>query len=1135
LAVPPNTTALTAATIATIPTTILLQVDDSGTTYDVWYSYTPSTSRVISLWAFGDLAVYKPHVELYSGPAASPVLLGQSAAAGNTPLQWYLTSGTQYFIKVETNAGNPTPANLSLSLIRAPDEAIPVGSIIINDDTDGFPAAVLDPTTGDIVRFIQPFPAGESVAALSDGTTMWSDEFHDLLYFYDSDFTLIATVPNPGALYQLASDLTSMFYAAASTTLQAISPTGTFGTTWTLANSASRALAVSLDNTIAYYSATTANTPIRQHNLLTDTAMSDLVAGIGAGYQTTQDILVLADGTLIVGYNNGTTTFQGRHYSAAGATLHSYTIDATNGDTTNRLALAVDNPLSFWAWSHRVVDSSTGGSDVTLLQRIRVGDGSVLQSLELPVFNQGAWTGNATADPPRFGHSQSCPLFITMFAADDPDEEEDDPDDPPDVPPSTTPRDDCHCPTPGSPPGGSIPPDGPGGGGDPGPIPPDPDREPDTLCDGGGTVGVYPTATPGESMDGVTDERVWAAIAFQSFDAAGEATDTPEYYALNQTMPDPPTIPLYGGRKDGRGLGMSRIVRGMSDEQGNYAVAKVTLKLNDKDRAALRTRLGDSETRFVWEREGAIFIASEGNRRSHYATTPRRLFRGVSYDVNLNPGFTGSISFEDQIGSQFGKFGPDREFPSRLLRNTMLPAIPKEIDGKPQQWIFGIVSDEFNVDGTVNETPKGVVPIHLVGNDGANDHYHLAAHEVCGMVLYGSDGGTPAVGETEAIPAHRVPLTEGSDYTIQVMNLLDTDTNLVHRVTHLLVPQDSVHSEDHKASRVSMAANVAGVMDNNGNTITDLFFIYQWIFEHIVLPTQESLTAEQVGSPQWPSDAVYMVESESFTAAQDFSITRIGGDGYQGGFVIGGPVEGAITLRELLRRMSNSGDCWFSWTQAGQLRCNLLDDAANVDDSPILREPVDLREMPVPTFALDEVENPVLFAYAYDNDKQKYRVAQEQVDDTLSFPKMGRARPSKGPVAMRCTCDPETARDVAVRRLIRRRYPPAYVQVVEPLVGLDREPGDILRVTSQEGVGESGMVERPMWIKETSYDPQTRRVTHTCRDLTDVLEGAAAWMAAIGVEDYGDDTQTRWANEDGEITPDDNELVTVQMAAAEWR
>jgi hypothetical protein len=42
-------------------------------------------------------------------------------------------------------------------------------------------------------------------------------------------------------------------------------------------------------------------------------------------------------------------------------------------------------------------------------------------------------------------------------------------------------------------------------------------------------------------------------------------------------------------------------------------------------------------------------------------------------------------------------------------------------------------------------------------------------------------------------------------------------------------------------------------------------------------------------------------------------------------------------------------------------------------------------------------------------------------------------------------------------------------------------------------------------------------------------------MAAIGVEDYGDDTQTRWANEDGEITPDDNELVTVQMAAAEWR
>jgi hypothetical protein len=202
--------------------------------------------------------------------------------------------------------------------------------------------------------------------------------------------------------------------------------------------------------------------------------------------------------------------------------------------------------------------------------------------------------------------------------------------------------------------------------------------------------------------------------------------------------------------------------------------------------------------------------------------------------------------------------------------------------------------------------------------------------------------------------------------------------------------------------------------------------------------------------------------------------------------VLTGPASGAVPLRELLKRMSNSGDCWFTWSHGGQLKVCLLDDTAELSSSATFTEPGDLREMPTPTFEFDEVENPVLYAYDWDDDKQKNRVAQEKVIDQDAIDDMGRERPSPSPIQMRCLRDETTARDVAQRRLLRRRYPPAYYPVVLPIDGCDVEPGDLIRITSQEGVG-SGSDERPLFVRDWSFDPKTMRTTLYCRDLTDIL------------------------------------------------
>jgi hypothetical protein len=644
-----------------------------------------------------------------------------------------------------------------------------------------------------------------------------------------------------------------------------------------------------------------------------------------------------------------------------------------------------------------------------------------------------------------------------------------------DATPCTVAAEDCPCPppdgpgrTPGAPTG-----TGPIGGGGFGNSGTNEGGELGTWteqCDGGGVVGSYAIASAGESMIGVREPRIWTEIAFDD----GEA-----YWAQDVTIPDP--AGTYGGRKSGRILGISKISRSLSDDNGNYSGAKVTVQLNDKDRASLRARLGTSAGRYVWEREGIIRIASEANRRSGYATPPRELFRGVSRDVALAGRFTGSISFEDRVCSQFGQFGPDRKFSSRLLSLGLLPNCPRELVGKPQQWIFGIVSDQGSTHPETGElAEKGLVPIWYVGTDGGQDAYHLAAHAVKDVALYGSNGETP--------PA-RVLLDPGS-YTVEMLDLEDADTGKTHRVTHILIPSDSVASQAHKSGQLNMAANVCGVEDvgdGSGTVITDLFSIYQFIFEHLILPAEEHHTGAYPGSPQW-ADGRYMVHSDSFAAAQAYSVERIRGTGYQGGFVLGGPASDGVPLRELLKRMSNSGDCWFAWSHAGQVKVVLLDDTASLSGSTILSEPAGLREMPTPVFEFDEVENPVLFSYDFDDDKQKPRVAQESVKNETAIERLGgRERPSPSPIAMRCVREAETARDVAQRRLMRRKYPPAYYPVVASIDGVDIEPGDLIRITSQEGVGD-GSDERPLFVRDWAFNPKTMRTHLYCRDLTDILE-----------------------------------------------
>jgi hypothetical protein len=404
----------------TLPANASQTVDFAGTTYTVYYSYTAQSGDppVLGLFAFGDLAVYKPSTDIYIGPAGSPTLL--FLGGQNKPSQFLVTAGTQYFFKVNTNGGNPTPANLTLNLQRFANASYPTGSIGVSDDTDGFPIAVLSSTTALPLFFTPLNAAGEASAITTTGILMLNTENgspSDQVKLFNSTLQLITTLtPFAGKIVRgIATDMTTRFYVNGFGigTVNAYDTSGNFVHAWTLPDLDNVSQAVTHGNTILYSANVGVASAIRRYDLVNSVGLTDLVAGVATYKIGKSSLLVLADGTIIAAYYGGgsTTNVSVRAYSAAGALLHTYAMGESNADV--RLAMAIDDPVSFWLWTKDLTAPGGTSTGFSTFRNIRVSDGALLSSLNSAEYEHGVYVPAATATPVRFGHSESCPFWIT--------------------------------------------------------------------------------------------------------------------------------------------------------------------------------------------------------------------------------------------------------------------------------------------------------------------------------------------------------------------------------------------------------------------------------------------------------------------------------------------------------------------------------------------------------------------------------------------------------------------------------------------------------------------------------------------------------------------------------------------------
>lgn len=407
--IPDNITIETAQELgATAPVTVTEAADFGGLTYELWFKRTVLEGEVEwSIFAFGDLSVYLPSTAAMRGPEGSPAVI-QSGGSNLTILVSVTERvGEVIYLRISTNAGNPTPANLTLSLEVKTDASVPVGSIAVNEDNDGYPAVFFNSSTGATITYRQPFPASDFADVLPNGRLLALNLATDTWTLFDANLNAIATPAVGTGFTRVSSNQRDTFYVGNATTgvVKTVGIDGTVGATSWDVGATLWAIAPSWDDTILYYVAVaTAAAPIKRWDLVTDMALSDLAAGV-ADHTSTKTLMVTGDNEILAGYRKTTATadyFCGL-YTALGATVDTFSFGTTQ---LNQMNHAIDDPNSFWVWLFN--------SDATFTFRnIKISDGSTLGEITTQDYTGGVYQGSVTATPDRWGNSSSCQFWIT--------------------------------------------------------------------------------------------------------------------------------------------------------------------------------------------------------------------------------------------------------------------------------------------------------------------------------------------------------------------------------------------------------------------------------------------------------------------------------------------------------------------------------------------------------------------------------------------------------------------------------------------------------------------------------------------------------------------------------------------------
>jgi hypothetical protein len=436
-------TAATATVIASLPTTIVEDIAGLAGDQQVWYTYTTNGTECafgVYIWSEPTWD-YRKEIVIYSGtPEDLTTVFTVSPTVGtlqdNFPICVPVVGVTTYYVRVRNTTfvqPDPDAPPLTVMFTPAPVESVPLGSLLIPDDSEGHPLVALDATDGHVRRVVHPFPHGETGATspVTGRILVRSDDLTRIA-LYDSDVSLVTEIS--GFHASVESDWFPQFCCSEAGTFyvvdEDVSGTGALWL-WVIADDgtvisttdfpltayvALGGIGVSPDETILYY---VQSNGVFRYDLATGTSLGLFVANAG-GYNPLMngDFAVYADGSFLLSCKKtiGGAAYAVKRYGADGTLLTAYVMTDDPAEWyIHHIARGVTDS-TFWVWQQAIgVFGYYNGYDK--FTEFNISDGSVARALPTVVaFSEGIAIIAGDVDAPRFAHSKSCPLLIARVA-----------------------------------------------------------------------------------------------------------------------------------------------------------------------------------------------------------------------------------------------------------------------------------------------------------------------------------------------------------------------------------------------------------------------------------------------------------------------------------------------------------------------------------------------------------------------------------------------------------------------------------------------------------------------------------------------------------------------------------------------
>lgn len=326
----------------------------------------------------------------------------------------------------------------------------------------------------------------------------------------------------------------------------------------------------------------------------------------------------------------------------------------------------------------------------------------------------------------------------------------------------------------------------------------------------------------------------------------------------------------------------------------------------------------------------------------------------------------------------------------------------------------------------------------------------------------------------------------------------------------------------HRDGSVTMAVDLAGPFDDDGNLIDQAFPQLQFMFnEHGLRNKGTGYRNHIYNTLETYDDGTSLIKTSTASECQDQTKIWLGDDvGYQANVHVIDPND---TWRDVVQKSCQSFGVRMMPNRFGQIEWFFIPTSDDGYLGRHYREKIEIKRTEDPSLSYDQIVNSILLNYFYDPDAGDFRgkalgpfIEAESIAAMVPGGIVG-STDTRGerPLELNCYYSnyQATVYDVVYRELLRRRRRVRYPSITVPMLGIDFDIGDRGRLTDSLGLGRNGDQATRIIILKHTIHPDDEEVTYSLLDLTSVQTGISATIgdessSPVTADEVGDEEST---------------------------